>query len=82
MGVVASSVRLEMGAEVQVLRPEPGDMLIVTTDRPMSREWANLVKERIREMFPYMEVLVVERGVILKVVRVPAAARYRGGDPR
>lgn len=57
--------------DVRVLKIEPGDLLMLETDQPISREQAKAIKARLLERpeFAGHEVVVLA-GVRLRAVRV------------
>ena len=54
--------------DIQRVKLEPGDVLVVRYERPMSIEMAQRIKDRIRRVFPNNDVLVFDRNPTLSVI--------------
>lgn len=54
---------------IEVLRLEPGDILIVTPDHELTKEQADYVQSRFAGKLPGHEVLVVSDSIKLSVIR-------------
>lgn len=52
-----------------ILRLEPGDILVIKSDRRVSRALLERLQGRMQERFPEHKVLVLEAGLSLEVVR-------------
>lgn len=58
---------------MEVLRVEPGDVLVVKADRPMTFDVAQRIKKQVKEVFPDTPCLVLD-GLELGVVRQAEAS--------
>lgn len=62
----------EVGAELvatQVLRLQPGDILVVKSERRLTVEQATALREHVKERIPDHEVLVIPPDLDLAVLR-------------
>jgi hypothetical protein len=55
--------------EIGVTRLGPGDVLVISTPRPVSTAAMDKLRQKVREKFPLNEVMVLEAGVQLEIVR-------------
>lgn len=67
------SDELTIKGDVEVLRLQPGDIIVVTLDGRHGREAVSRIGEQVRERFPDHEVLVAD-GVRLSIQRDETAA--------
>lgn len=54
---------------LQVLRLQPGDILVMTYPMPLSSSFIERLRAQLRERFPEHEVMVLDSGGHLGVVR-------------
>jgi len=63
-----TEVELTIKGEVEVLRLQPGDVIVVTIHERMSRQQSDRVSEQVKARFPGHEV-VLAQGLSLSVKR-------------
>lgn len=67
-------MRLPEVIEIRRVRPEPGDTLLVTVDRPISRSAVDRLAAQLRQAFaPECRIVVVEPGLTIEI-EPPASA--------
>jgi len=54
---------------VKILPLQPGDAIAVEVERPITREQAETLAQKMREEFPDHKVVVLGRGIQLAVIR-------------
>lgn len=57
-----------LGAKVRVLRLRPGDVVVLETAEPLSRERAEAVKRQWAERFPDIDLAVLSKGLHARAV--------------
>ncbi|MDQ0305317.1 hypothetical protein [Ancylobacter polymorphus] len=64
----ASSAPLVELADVKRLDVKPGDVIVITSRRPISREMAARLREDIGRFLPQQKVLIVDQGFMVDAV--------------
>lgn len=65
---------------LQILHLEPGDVLAVKFDRPLSLQEAHDVREQVKRLLPDNEVMVLDKGIELTAIRSEDVKREPPAD--
>ena len=61
--------------EVRLLRPEPGDVIILMAPEQLAREQVEEIRDHAEAFFAGHQVVVLKNGMSLEIVR-------KGGEPK
>jgi hypothetical protein len=59
----------EVLASVELLRVQPGDVIVARVETPLNREQAQEIKSKLREYFRDNEVLITPTTIRISLVR-------------
>jgi hypothetical protein len=72
----APSAPLVNLADVKRLDVKPGDVIVITSRRPISREMAVRLREEIGHYLPQQKVLIVDHGFMVDAVLGTEAVQH------
>lgn len=59
---------------VEIVRPQPGDVLVVSTDKPLTREQFSEARNHLRAFYPNNDTMFMPHGWSLETARSEGAA--------